>query len=148
MRIYFIIILIFAGCASANPGYMQADRLSGDSEILNYEYSNRYFAEQIRKEHFQLNIEIDEPALITINPDDIDDIYSVADIRGDAIVAFKTDENGKIVSYKIKKSAGLGLDKYVKDIINKLKIKPVSHRGINGNSQFNARFIFESRGKL
>jgi hypothetical protein len=146
MKKYILMLHLFLLCCTAkNSDYMQIDKRAGSSEILNYEYSNKYYAAQIRREHFLLNIEIDEPVIIELDSPLVDDIYFVSQIRGDAIVRFQVNESGKVISYAFRKRAGLYLDRYIIEVINKIKIKPVSHRGEKGTAEFNARFIFETR---
>lgn len=122
---------------------MKTDSRLGSREILNYEYSNDYYIHEIRKEHFLLNIEIDKPVIIDMKSVEVDNIYPVSGVRGEAIVHFVTNDKGMVSEYNFRKRAGLDLDKYVILLIKNMKIKPISHRGVNGSSEFIARFVFK-----
>ncbi|MBN2040187.1 MAG: hypothetical protein JW864_09110 [Spirochaetes bacterium] len=138
-----ILLLLIYSCSVNDSLYLKTDDRLGSREILNYEYSNDYYIHQIRREHFLLNIEIDKPALIDPESVKIDSIYSASKISGEAIVHFTTDDRGRVTDFDFRKRAGLDLDQYITVIIKKLKIKPVSHRGVNGPSEFIARFVFK-----
>jgi hypothetical protein len=140
-KVVLCILFFIPHCSANNSFFIETNNRSGSKEILNYEYTNDFYIHELRRNHFLLNIEIDKPVIIEIGPVNIDTIYSAAGIRGDAIIHFKIDNRGKITGYTFRKRAGLNIDRYVVRIIKKMKIKPVSHRGLNGNSEFIARFI-------
>lgn len=137
------LFILPAGCNTYNESYMLNDPRYSTGETLNYEYSNRYYVQEIQRDHFLINIDIDKPAIIEIPSPVIDSIYPDSDISGEAIVCFKTDRDGRVMSYEIIKRAGLGLDRYVISIIKEIKIKPLSHRGEDGSSEFGATFVFK-----
>ena len=142
-RAVIILLLLILQCSVKESFYLKTDGRLGSKEILNYEYSNDYYIHEIKREHFLLNIEIDKPAIIYMKSENLDNIYPVSGIRGEAIVRFIADDKGIVTDYSFRKRAGLDLDKYIIDIIKTMKIKPVSQRGVNGSSEFIARFVFK-----
>ncbi len=139
-------LLLIPHCSPEGSLYLKTDRRLGSKEILNYEYSNDYYVHEIRREHFFLNIEIDKPALLDIKPVSIDNIYPVSGVRSEAMVSIITDAQGRVTHYGFRKRAGLEMDRYVILLIKSMRIKPVSQRGVNGSSEFTARFVFKPYG--
>lgn len=145
--VFIILIFLIPRCSTKKSLYLKTDNRLGSKKILNYEYSNDYYIHEIKREHFLLNIEINQPSLIDIKPAPIDNIYPVSGTRGEAIVRFITDKKGKVVDYNFQKRAGLNLDKYIVLLIKTIKIKPISHRGVNGSSEFIVRFVFKPHAR-
>lgn len=150
MKYFFAAItsfLIFASsqvsCSTVSISSPQkSDSRFGDTEILNYEYTNKYYVEDIRRSHFLINIEIGKPLIVNIELPKMDPIYINSPITGTAIVRITTDNNGKITNYSFIKKAGLGLDDYVEKMISKIEIRPIRHKGERGSSDVIARFVF------
>lgn len=144
-NILLFILFVIPGCSVSSRNFTEQDPLISRREILNYEFQNKYYAKELKAQHFTLNIEIDMPAVIEIDEIETDDIYTAASVNGETIVRFTVDRTGRVKKWKIKKRAGLGLDNYAKAIIKKIKIRPMYHRGEPGASEFNARFVFRER---
>lgn len=142
-----ITAFFYPACSADVVSVLQKpDSRFGETEILNYEYTNRYYIDDIRRNHFLINIEIEKPLIINVRLPEMDPVYMDSPITGSAIVLMTSDRNGKIINYKFIKKAGLGLDAYVEKMIPKIEIKPIRHRGERGPSVFSARFVFtESR---
>ncbi|HNX58799.1 MAG TPA: hypothetical protein PKK43_06855, partial [Spirochaetota bacterium] len=102
--------VILISCASdPGRGYQVIDERFGDTETLNYEYTNMGLSEEVRDVHFLVNTEITDPAVVKVILPDVGGIHTAAPVEGSAIVQFVTDSEGKVVSYRFVKRAGLGL---------------------------------------
>jgi hypothetical protein len=141
-RTVIILFLLIPHCSAHNSFSLKSSRRTGSKEILNYEYTNDYYIHEIRRNHFLLSIEIDKPVIVESGSVNMDTIYPAAGIRGEAILHFRTDKTGKVTGYRFRKRAGLGMDRFVVKLIKNIKIKPVSHRGSTGDSEFIAKFTF------
>lgn len=143
MMVYLSIAAVFFACAS-NPdrAHQVIDERFGDSEILNYEYTNRGISEEVRDIHYLVNTEIDDPAVVKVSFPDIGGVHAAAPAGGSAIVQFVTDAEGKVVSYRFVKRAGLGLDEYVEKMVKSVAVEPLVLRGEKCGSVFNVRFVF------
>lgn len=148
IKVLLLIIVFFTGCASSNNKVNQLDQRFCETLILNYEKTNKYYVHQVRRDHFLLNIEIKNPVIIKIPKVVLDNIYVYSGVTGSSIIRFKVNNKGKVIVYSIKKRAGLGLDLYIKKIIKCIEIKPLFHRGEKGNSEFDIRFVFKSKGVI
>ena len=118
------------------------DNRFGDTEIMNYEYTNRGLSSEAADIHYLVNTEIDDPSVVSVKFPDIGGVHAAAPAEGYAIVQFTSDANGKMVKYRFVKRAGLGLDNYVEKMVQGIEIIPLVHKGEKRSSVFNVRFIF------
>jgi len=143
-----VCVTVLASCASGSGiDFQVSDKKFGDTETLNYEYSNKGLVDDVREDHYLINTEIDDPVVVRVTFPDIKDIHVDAPITGSAIVQFVTDDEGKIISHRFVKRAGVGLDDYVEKTITGISVKPVVHKGEKRGSVFNVRFIFREKQK-
>ena len=143
MIVYVSIAAVFIACASSPDRARQViDERFGDSETLNYEYTNRGISDEARDIHYLVNTEIDDPSVVKVSFPDIGGVHMAAPVEGSAIVQFVTDAEGKVVSYRFVKRAGLGLDEYVEKMVKSVAVEPLVHRGEKCGSVFNVRFVF------
>lgn len=139
-------ILFLLSCASnKNISNQITDDRFGDTETLNYEYTNRGLSTEAKHIHYLVNTEIDDPLVVKVTFPNIGGIHAAAPAEGLAIVQFTSNERGEVLKYRFVKRAGLGLDDYVETMVKSIKIEPLVHKGEKCGSVFNVRFIFREK---
>lgn len=145
-RVKIIIPVLFlflaAACKENVIRNQTPDPQTGSTEIMNYEYTNLYYRDEIARTHFDLNVEIDIPAIIKIPELQINPVLKSAVVSGTVIAQIETDAAGKVTNFTITKRGGLGLDETVEQIIPLMEIRPMRHKDQSGASKFFIRFIF------
>jgi hypothetical protein len=137
---------MFLSCtADKNMRYQKDDPRFGDTESVNYEYTNKNIAGDVREAHYLVNVEIEEPEIAYVQFPALKDIHIDAPANGSALVIITTDAGGKVLKYEFVKRAGLGLDTYVDAIMSTIVVKPVLRKGEKSGAVFTARFVFRER---
>ena len=142
MTAFSLLLLSSASCSSKKGVTQITDNRFGDTESLNYEYTNDSMSAEARQLHYLINTEIDDPSVISVTFPDVGGVHSAAPAEGSAIVQFTADAYGNVIKYRFVKRAGLGLDNYVEMMVKGVKIEPLVHKGEKRSSVFNVRFIF------
>ena len=137
---YIVLLMLFFSCSSSF--YQTRDRVSGETEFLNYEYSNLYYSHKLKKEHFLLNIELNKPAVVSLADIDFKAVEWHSPVTGSSIVRVTVDKNGKVITYSVVKYAGAGLDGYLESVIKSSKFKPVEHREEPQECDFLLKVVF------
>jgi len=128
------LVFLFAACT---PGYyQQQDKVSGSTEVLNYEYTNAYYASELRNTHFTVNVLILEPYVVSFPQKNFGKVHSSGEIDAVAICDVSIRADGSVENYVIRKSAGVGLDRYTNELLNSMKFKPLSYKGSDYPSKF------------
>jgi len=138
-------IIFLLSCASNNITNQISDDRFGDTETLNYEYTNRGLSPEAKQIHYLVNTEIDDPIVVRVTFPNIKGIHPAVPAEGLAIVQFTSNERGEVLKYRFVKRAGLGLDDYVETMVKGIKIEPLVHKGEKRGSVFNVRFIFREK---
>jgi hypothetical protein len=138
--------MFLVSCATEkNTRHQKDDPRFGDTESVNYEYTNKNIVDDVRDAHYLVNVEIEEPAVITVQFPEISGIHADAPVSGSALVRITTDAEGKVLAYSFVKRAGLGLDEYVDRLMKSIVVKPIMRKGEKSGSVFTARFVFRER---
>ena len=138
-------IIFLLSCASNNITNQISDDRFGDTETLNYEYTNRGLSPEAKQIHYLVNTEIDDPLVVRVTFPNIKGIHPAVPAEGLAIVQFTSNGRGEVLKYRFVKRAGLGLDDYVEAMVKGIKIEPLVHKGEKRGSVFNVRFIFREK---
>ncbi len=137
-----LLFTFFIQCKALDNNLIDPEYKTSSSTILNYEdASNKYTIDSIGA-HFKIRIDIEKPYIINSVKHELDKIYYTSGIEGSTIFSVKIDRSGKIVDYKIIKTAGLGLDKAAVEIIKGIQLSPVSKEGYNFQASANLRIVF------
>lgn len=151
-RLNHLLILISSmtvfllSCASNKSFTNQvSDDRFGNTETMNYEYTNRGLSTEAKRIHYLVNTEIDDPLVVRVTFPNIKGIHPAVPAEGLAIVQFTSNERGEVLKYRFVKRAGLGLDDYVEMMVKNIKIEPLVHKGEKRGSVFNVRFIFREK---
>ncbi len=145
MLISPMIIFLLSCASSKNITNQISDERFGDTETLNYEYTNRSLSSEAEQIHYLVNTEIDDPLVVRVTFPNIKGIHPAVPAEGLAIVQFTSNERGEVLKYRFVKRAGLGLDDYVETMVKGIKIEPLVHKGEKRGSVFNVRFIFREK---
>ncbi len=133
----FIVTVSLVLAASCSPSfYQQRQKVNGTTEVFNYEYTNTYYVSELRNTHFTVNVLIVEPYIASFPQKDFGRVYAAADIDAVAICDVTIRADGSVANYDIRKKAGLGLDKYTRDLISSMKFKPLTHKGVDHPAKF------------
>ncbi|MDA3901352.1 MAG: energy transducer TonB [Spirochaetes bacterium] len=132
---------VFAASCSSRQ-YQTRDTVAGDSELLNYEYSNHFYSHELRKEHFFLNIELNQPAVIEFAEIDFGMVEIHAPITGSSLVRITVDRSGRVIRYNVLKYAGAGLDDYLEKVARASRFRPVEHREEPQECDFILKVVF------
>ncbi|HRX15156.1 MAG TPA: energy transducer TonB [Spirochaetota bacterium] len=139
---YFMLFMLFFSCGSSF--YQTRDNVSGNTEVLNYEYSNLYYSHKLKKEHFSLNIELNKPAVVTLSNIDFKPVERHSPVIGASLVRVTVDKNGRVINYSIVKYAGAGLDGYLESVIRSSKFRPVEHKEEPQECDFILKVVFRN----
>lgn len=129
-----MIVFLLASCSPAF--YQRQERTSGTTEVLNYEYTNSYYVTELRNTHFAVNVLIIEPYVVSVPQKNYGKIYDSAQIDAVAVCEVSLRADGSVEKYEIQKSAGIGLDRYTKELLSSMKFKPLSYKGGDHPSKF------------
>ncbi len=130
------LFLVLIHCVSCSNQLQTRDASQGDTEILNYSYTNEYFKESVRRDHFQIAVTVDSPAVIDFGETDFHPVHVRAGAECSAIVKITVTPAGKVSTLQFVNRAGAGFDEYIEEIIRKSTFKPVEYKGKKQNSGF------------
>ncbi len=136
-KLIFILLL----SASCGGNYQIVKPYFGETEILNYEYSNKYFLDDVRSAHFYANINIDKPYSVEFPDMVFGDIYDLSEVNTSAVTRVYLDSAGRVKSFNFIKRPGLGLDRVVENIITKMRFVPLYHKSEPYDSSLYVRII-------
>ena len=152
-RVLIFIILIFHNSCTVYR-YFTQDQLidrsfrTSNNTMLNYEDASRKYTIDSINDHYRLHVEIEKPYVISSVNYDVQRIYRISDIEGTAIFRAKLNKKGRIISYVLVKSAGLGLDKIANDVIKSIKISPASIAGNLHNAEVYLKIAVYGRDRI
>lgn len=122
-------------------------RTSGKS-LLNYEDAAAQFTIDNIRSHFLVHIEIEKPYIMKSAQYNVDKIYRISGIEGTAIYRVSLSSTGKVLSYKLIKKAGLGLDTIAGEIIKTMKLYPGYKSAASGKTTVFVRIIFSGKDRI
>ncbi len=140
-----ILFALFIQCKSLDNNLIDPEYKTSGSTILNYEDASKKYTIDSIDAHFRIYIDIEKPYIIKSVKYGLDEIYYTSGIEGSAIFRVKINRSGKIVDYRIIKTAGLGLDKAAVEIIKGIQLSPVSKEGYNYKASANLRIVITSK---
>ncbi len=129
-----LLIVLLVSCSQEK--YQIRDKSHGNTDRLNYDYTNRYYRTKVQKDHFTLALTVVSPVHLTFGQTEFDPVHLRAGAEGGAVVRIEVDRAGRVTSMQFEKRAGAGLDSYVEEIIQSSRFTPVRHRGEDQNSSF------------
>lgn len=129
-----MMLAILSACSSTS--YQARDKSHGETDLLNYSYTNEYFKKSVQKEHFRLSVSVDSPAIIKFGKPSYNPVHIRAGAEGNAVLRIAVTPGGQVTSIQFIKKAGVGLDKYIEETIRKSKFIPVVYKGKEQNSGF------------
>lgn len=143
----FMNILLFLACTSndKNVSVLKPEFRTSPHSVLNYEDASRSIYEETLNDHYQTRTEVEHPSIIQAVSNTIRTIYLKSEIEGFFIASAEADVHGKIISYKVVKNAGLGLDQIAISVLTNLKISPPYHFGKPYPSQLTLSIYFKKR---
>lgn len=116
---------------------------------LNYSKTSYNSMNAVIDYHYRINMEIEKPYIISYTPlTDLPPVYGYSGIEGVSVLKVKINNKGKIISYKIVKRAGLGLDEIAVKIFKNIKISPLFHKSIAGSSDIILCIYFKGINRI
>jgi TonB family protein len=137
VRVLFTVsFLLFFILSCTGVKYQKAEKSHGESDRLNYSYTNDYLKHTVQRDHFLLAITVDSPMLIDFGKAPVDPVHIRAAARGNTVLKVRVSSSGQVQTVQVVKRAGVGLDEYAEKIVRSSKFVPVRHRGKDQNSSF------------